>query len=776
MLMAGLLVACSKPHPASSSSGGEPKNADAAVAAYEKEIKPILAEYCYGCHGTEKQKADLDLAAFKDVKSIAKDRVIWEKVLNNVRGREMPPQDKPQPSQKQRDILSAWIETEVFRVDCTNPDPGRVTLHRLNRAEYNNTIRDLAGVDFQPADDFPADDSGYGFDNIGDVLSLPPVLLEKYLAAAEKVLDAALVTDLTPKRTAARTESGRLEAKNTASLGAFRIVRGNGELSLRFTASQAGEYLFQIMSNTRQAGNDAARMVISLDGRMIKSAPVTGSVDASSVVEARAAVQPGEHRLTLTLANPYSAPPDSKGRKRERGYAVEYVDVLPPAQPPALSETHRRIFAPGDGISDRHERARKIIGAFARRAFRRPVADAEVERLLSFVALAEKQGESFEKGIKVALQAVLVSPHFLFRGEIQPEPNNPKSVHPINEHALAARLSYFLWSSLPDDALFAEAERGTLRKNIDAQVRRMLKDPKASSLVENFAGQWLQLRNLRLFHPDPKEFPKFDEKLRAAMERETEEYFAHIMREDRNVLEFLDSDYTFVNGRLARHYGIEGVEGDAFVRVMLKGNARGGVLTHGSVLTLTSNPTRTSPVKRGKWVLENLLGTPPPPPPPEVPDLDMPESGKVLTGTLRQRMEQHREDPNCATCHARMDPIGFGLENFDGIGAWRDRDGKAAVDPAGELVSGEKFSGPADLRRIMLLNKTGEFVTCISEKMLTYALGRGLEYYDKCAVEQVAKNIRAKGYKFSVLVSEIVKSVPFQKRRGEGDTLSMASP
>jgi hypothetical protein len=402
------------------------------------------------------------------------------------------------------------------------------------------------------------------------------------------------------------------------------------------------------------------------------------------------------------------------------------------------------------------------------------VAKDEVDRLMKLFALADTNGESFEQSVKVALAAVLVSPHFLFRGELQPDPNNPAAVHPVDEFALASRLSYFLWSTMPDDELFALAGTNKLRKNLEPQVRRMLKDPKAQALVDNFAGQWLQIRNLKLAAPDKKLFPEFDDNLRAAMAKETELFFANIIRQDRSVLEFLDADYTFVNGRLAKLYDLPGVTGDEFQRVSLKGTHRGGLLTQASILTVTSTPTRTSPVKRGKWVLENILGTPPPPPPPDVPEF---KEGKeaALTGTLRQRMEQHRENPMCAACHARMDPIGFGLENFNGIGQWREKEGDFAIDPAGKLVSGETFHGPDDLKIILLKRKRDDFVHCLTEKMLTYALGRGLEYYDKCAVDQITKRLAKGRYKFSTLILEIVKSTPFESRRGEDEQLTEAA-
>ncbi len=781
LVLAGFLPACSK-KPAESSPAAKAKSEQAVAkadpsAVFEKEIKPVLNQFCFDCHRPDKKKGDLVLTEYKDAAAVQKDRKTWEKVLLNIRGRDMPPDGKPQPTQAQRDLLTAWIEGEIFKVDCTNPDPGRVTIRRLNRSEYNNTIRDLLGVDFQPAADFPADDSGYGFDNIGDVLTIPPVLLEKYLAAAEKILDTALMVDAKPERKVTKIEGKALEGKGSTYVLAstMRAVTKTGEASTKIKADKAGEFIFRANTSTKQVGGEPARMDIRLDGKSVRTSVVTGAPDSPVAIEVKATLAAGEHTLSFHLLNPFTGPPDKKGKRPERGFALESLEIHSPPEPVVLSETHKRIFARMPTPATKADVAKEIIGNFARRAFRRPVKDEEVARLTKFVAMAEKEGESFQKGIKLAMQAVLVSPHFLFRGEIQPEPNNPKSVHPINEYALASRLSYYLWSSLPDEALFTEAANGTLRKNIDVQVRRMLKDPKAESLVENFAGQWLQIRNLKNFNPDPTEFPAFDEALRVAMERETEVYFEHVMREDRSILDFLNSNYTYVNERLAKHYGIPNIKGEEYQQVTFTDPRRGGVLTHASVLTLTSNPTRTSPVKRGKWVLENLLGTPPPPPPPEVPDLDKPEGGKQLTGTLRQRMEQHREDPNCATCHARMDPIGFGLENFNAIGAWRTEDAKAPIDPAGKLVSGESFSGPADLRAILLLKKNADFVRCLSEKMLTYALGRGLEYYDKCAVEQITKGVTMKGYKFSVLVSEVVKSVPFQMRRGEGDSVSVAS-
>jgi hypothetical protein len=410
------------------------------------------------------------------------------------------------------------------------------------------------------------------------------------------------------------------------------------------------------------------------------------------------------------------------------------------------------------------EAAREIITRFASRAFRRPARPEEVDRFLKLYDQADHEGERFENRVRLALYGVLVWPHFLFRIELDPTDAKPGTSYPINEYALASRLSYFLWSSMPDDELFALAAKGRLRQNLDAQVRRMLRDPKSAAFVENFAGQWLTIRKLAYVVPDPKTFPNFDEELRAAMTRETELFFEAILREDRSILELLDADFSFVNERLAKHYGIAGVAGPEFRRVKLPAN-RGGILTQASILTLTSNPTRTSPVKRGKWVLEQILNSPPPPPPPDVPEL--PET-KQLTGSLRKVMEQHRENALCASCHRRMDPIGFAFENYDAVGAWREQDGGFAVDPSGELPDGQSFQGPAELK-VILKGKKDVFTRCLTEKVLTYALGRGLEYYDRCAVDAILEALDQNDDRLSSLVVAVAKSEPFQMRTATGE-------
>ncbi len=892
---------------------GSPSAKDPAKLTYQKDVLPLLKRYCFDCHGDGAKKAGVEFDKYKSHAELLADRKLWEHTLINVRSREMPPSDKKkQPTLAEREVIQAWIDFEVFKTDPKNPDPGRVTLRRLNRAEYNHTIRDLVGVNFRPADDFPADDAGYGFDNIGDVLSMPPVLLEKYLTAAEKILALAIVTDPQSKPTAQRIAARQLKGGNdTTNPDSPRRVSGTKPLTAKFSVARDGEHRLRLSTQNRHVAPEQTKMEIRLDGKVVSVIEVRGDPDLAHVAELPVQLKAGQHELVMTLVNPFATPKDARGRNQTRAFAVEWVEVVEPTPnsvvrllpdlllvgynakqlgdgwvslnsveeddvafdfnaprdgeyflrtlawakpagsnamtltfmrdkeilrqvtveadesapqhyeakfrlpagkhhlrvvvlrnktglspeeaakwktgkdqkgrvnvhhleiegPPEaaaemLPETHRRIFPKRATPGTAPQLAREVIGAFARRAYRRPVTTSEVERLMKLYELGQKHGETFEGSVQQALKAVLVSPHFLFRGELQPEPDNPKSVHLVNEFSLASRLSYFLWSSMPDEELFKLAERGQLRKNLEPQVHRMLKDPKSKALVENFAGQWLQLRNLAIVQPDKKLFPAFDAKLRAAMQRETELLFETILREDRSVFDFLTADYTFVNERLAKHYGLAGVTGEEFQSVSLKGTPRAGVLTHASILTLTSNPTRTSPVKRGKWVLENLLASPPPPPAPNVPELD---DQKQLTGTLRQRMEQHRANPSCAGCHTRMDAIGFALENYDGIGGFRTLDAGAAIDPSGELGAADKFKGPVELANLLARQKKDDFIRCMVEKMLTYSLGRGLEYYDRCATKEIADGLAKRKNTFSGLVLEVVNSVPFQKRRGEGD-------
>jgi hypothetical protein len=592
-------------------------------ASFNQRVLPLVKTYCVECHGGNTAEADLSFDTVERASHVDDHPDLWEDVAKKLRRREMPPADHPQPSTDDLKAVDEWLEGRFAKLlKSRKPDPGRVTMRRLNRREYNNTIRDLAGVDFRPADGFPADDTGYGFDNIGDVLALSPLLVEKYLAAAEQIVDKAMIEN---------------------------------------------------------------------------------------------------HRII-----PYPSTP-----------------------------AHRALLA------------KETINRFADRAFRRPASRDEVLCVYGLYQKTETSGATFEQAIRVALTAILVSPNFLFRIEIDKPSDGQDGSRDLNEFELASRLSYFLWSSMPDDELFDAARIRTLKQtdHLTKQVGRMLDDPKSSALVESFAVQWLQLGKLGMRASDTDRFPQFTPELRDDMRRETELFFQAVMREDRPITDLLDADFTFVNERLAKHYGIDSVQGNEFRRVNVSSDTRGGILTHASVLTLTSNPTRTSPVKRGKWVLETLLGTPPPPPPPGVPEVPGESEGE-LVGPLRQRLEQHRTASACSVCHSRIDPLGFGLENYDAIGRWRTHDALAPVDASGTLPDGRSFNGPGELKELLISHRD-DFARALGEKMLTYALGRGLAASDRLAIDKIVARVKDNDYRFKSLVLAIVLSEPFLKRSTE---------
>ena len=754
-----------------------------AEAQLNENVMPVLREYCWDCHGDSEAKGGVNFDAHTNLMAVLRDRGTWERVIQTVRSGEMPPKKKKtQPNTEVRTHLVGWIERTLFPIDPSRPDPGRVTLRRLNRVEYNNTVRDLFGVDFQPADDFPQDDVGYGFDNIGDVLSMPPILLEKYLNAAEAILDRSIVTGpLAPK--ARRFAPAQIQGH--VGGGALATLSAQGEMFVEYEAPVPGDYVFKVQAYGDQAGDEKVQMALRADGHDLETIEVRRGRGNPKLHEHRLALKPGNHRLSAAFLNDFYRQTEvlktnaqgktyTEKKTEDRNLQVEFIEVTGPfseAVPP-LHALHRKIFFKAPGPQTTNQVAREILQRVTDRAYRRSATPAELDGLMRLFGQARESGDGFEAAVKQGLMAVLVSPHFLFRGEIQSNPDNPHESHRVSEYALASRLSYFLWSTMPDEELLRLASHGRLRRNLAGQVKRMLVDPKSRALVDNFAGQWMQLRTLDIVSPDEKLFPGFDAPLRAAFRRETESLFEHVLRKDRPITEFLTADYTFVNEPLARHYGISGVHGPDFVRVSLQGTGRSGVLTHASVLTLTSNPNRTSPVKRGKWILENILASPPPPPPPGVPALE----SKETHGTLRQRMDAHRDNAMCASCHAKMDPLGFAFEHFDAVGRFREKDGDEVVDTRGELVSGERFADHVELSRVLSDSRQADFVRCVSEKMLTYALGRGLEYYDRPALVAMDTQLRKKNLRFSALIQAVVESVPFQYRRGDGDPLLVEKP
>ena len=796
-----------------------------ATTGFEQSVQPFLAENCVACHSAKRSSGSLNLEQFKTVADIAQHRETWEHIVQRMRTGEMPPKGAPRPDEAEIKAVIAWLEKEFARLDrLVKPDPGRVTARRLNRAEYNNTVRDLLGVNFRPADDFPQDDSGYGFDNIGDVLSLSPVLMEKYLAAAEQVARAAVFGPELLKPTMVQLRPpGRPIKSSTTPLTDYDLtglsLPNAAHAMHRFPVD--AEYRIRVLlGGVRPLGSEPLPLTLWIDGKEIQTVAfdpegvASFSVDrqdfGSMAQDFRLRVSAGEHWLAVSIPRLYEGlPPSYNGPNPSKRPTPPPPEFKPPRNLPPervaefrkrfeerlkekvpvneakasvleisgpynqakgpSAESSKLIYTCGH-FEGQHQPSceRKIISNLARRAYRRPVATQEVDKLLGLVAMAKERGDSLEEGLVQALQAILVSPHFLFRIEQERATRaTAENIQPINQHELAARLSYFLWSSMPDDELLRLADQQKLRQpaTLAAQVRRMLKDPKAATLVENFGGQWMELRKLESVKPDRQRFPEWDSYLRMSMQRETELFFENLIREDRSILDFIDANYTYVNERLARFYGIPGITGPAFQKVALVGNAqRGGIVTQASVLTVSSYSTRTSPVLRGKWILENLLNAPPPPPPADVPNLDEAKIGS--TASLRQQLEEHRKNATCASCHARLDPLGFGLENFDAIGAWRTQDGKFPIDSTGTLPDGRTFNGPQELKKILRADRAA-FAEGLTEKLLTYSLGRGLERYDKPTVRQIASRAAINDYRFSSLVLEIVKSLPFQNRRRE---------
>ncbi len=745
---------------------------------FSPEAGALLDRYCVSCHRGEKPKAGLNLASARDSDSLQRNRKKWESVSRMLGHREMPPKKAKQPTEKERLALREAVDAELDRFDCDGAiDPGRPTLRRLSRYEYARTVRDLIGLKIELAEDFPADDVGYGFDNIGDVLSIPPLLLEKYIDSAEDIVEKLFATLVAGGAGLGHFEGEEAAARNLTPNNHVRRansdpkaagIYSNYELSVTYDAPESGDYLLRARAYGSQAGPETVRMGFRIDGKTVGEALVKAVAAAPQIYETRVKLKKGQHRFGVALLNDYDGTGNPNPALRgDRNLFIDWFQAgLFEAKKPAVEASGLIVRPLVEDGRPHLGNIRKTIETFVTRAWRRPLQEGELERFVRLGRTVFDEDGSMEEALRIVFQAALSSPNFLFRVELDAEPENPAAIHPVGPYELAVRLSYFLWSSMPDDELFRLAADGTLAKPkvLEAQVRRMLRDPRSGALAENFAEQWLQTRFLAGSTPDPDTFPAFDPALRAAMREETRLFFSAIVREDRSVLEFVDSEFTYVNERLARHYGMEDVSGAEFRKVSVAGTPRGGVLTQGSVLTLTSYPTRTSPVFRGKWILEQFLGTPPLPPPPDVPELEN-EEGEALTGSLRQRLEKHRLDPACAVCHDRLDPLGFALENFDAIGAWREFDGKFLVDSSAVLPGGKPFEGPSELKQL-LKKRPKAFVRALSEKMLTYALGRGLEYYDKCTIDQLVDLAAANGYKIGSLISGIVQSDTFRLRRG----------
>ncbi len=731
----------------------------AASPGFEGTVAPYLKKNCAMCHNTNQQQGGVNLLQFKTAADLAAQRSILETVIHKIETGEMPPAPLPKPPAAQSRIVVQWLEKHFEAMDRkSRPDPGRVTARRLNRMEYNNTIRDLLGIEFKPADDFPADDSGYGFDNIGDVLSLSPVLMEKYLNAAEQIARKAINTEPLPKPAKVSFGAGRMKGRFANYL----------EITHNFPA--AGNYEIQGFVTGAKAGGPEwkTNLRFQLDATPpVEIETIMGTDRPRNATQKIFVALPGIHKVRVefdaTLI-PNAADEVNDKTINQFEMLMDRIEIRGPYDPVrTIPDSQKRLISCLEVDSSC---ARLVLAKLARRAWRRPLMATELDALMHIVTLSRQEGDSFEQSIQAGLQAVLVSPHFLFRIEKSSGKLDADGLEVLTDLDLASRLSYFLWSSTPDETLLSLAEKKVLRSPgiLEAQVRRMIADPKADALADGFAAQWLEYRNLDLVRPDPDRFPSWNPQLKNAMQEETRRFFLDLARGNGSILTLIDSRYTYLNETLAKHYGIAGVKGPEFRKVILPDARRGGILSMASVLTVSSYATRTSPVLRGKWVLENILNAPPPPPPPDVQQLDEKMIGTKMS--MRDQLKLHRSNATCASCHARMDVLGFGLENYDAVGAWRTLDGNFELDTAGTFPSGESFTGPEQLKKLLAANPK-PFADCFAEKLLTFALGRGVERSDRRSLAVIVKAATAQQFRMQAFIVEIVKSAPFQKRRPE---------
>ena len=877
---------------------------------YEKQVLPVLQKYCYDCHGDGMDKGNFALDKHPDYKVLMADRKYWDNVREHVDTHVMPPENKDQPTNEERAEITRWIEDDVFWVDPTRPDPGHITLRRLNRVEYNNTIRDIFRVDSRPAANFPPDDTGYGYDNIGDVLTLSPLLMEKYMKAARKVVDDSIWTrsptrvlkELRAKDFTDVDDSSDMVDDSTRSI--FKA----GEIVARYDVQSAGLWRATLRVSADQAGAEKARVAVLVDGKEVRQYDVTSELNGKpeqkwQTLNFDMPLEKGARKIALRFLNDFHDEAATDPKRKDRNVYMQYLELAGPLrirsaeqstllnvlfegmkmEKPSLvlkgsdfdspgpaptsiekdficlftnSYVTRSIEIPDNGayrlrlivgadqagtekvklrvnlgdtqfgekeitvgtgkyeewvftpemkkgfhelrieflndygggpgkdrnafiqqvilepvnakvlVPDR-EMVRKWIATLGLRIFRRPPDESDLQKLYAMADMVLADGGGPLEALKLATEALLCSPKFLFRGGAEPTGVAQNGSVLVDEYTLASRLSYFLWSSCPDDELLALAAKGELRKNLPQQLSRMIADWKGWAMAENFAGQWLQLRDVELVSPNGRLYPEFQGGIAGEMKKESQMFFDHIYRDNRSVLEFLDSDYTFLSEKLANFYSIPGVKGKEFRKVSLAGTPRGGILTQGSILTITSHPNRTSPVKRGKFLLENILGTPPPPAPQDVPAFRE-DRGARVEGTLRQRFEAHRANPSCASCHAFLDPMGFAFENYDAIGRWRDKDNRQPIDATGKLLTGQAFDGAQALRKVLVEARKTEFTKCLTENLMTYALGRGLDYPDKPFVKDITKHAGETGYKFQDIIGAVVQSPPFQRMRVEG--------
>lgn len=871
-------------------------------ASFKQTIQPLLEQYCYDCHSDGTDKGDFALDEHKDYASLRADFVLWDHVRQQLVTHVMPPEKKDKPSLQQRDDIVRWIDDSVFWFDPAKPDPGHVTARRLNRTEYNNTVRDLLYVDTRPAKEFPPDDTGYGFDNIGDVLSVSPMLMEKYLRAAAQVADDAMDISM-PEHADIDLMANKFWSSkgNTSESESMRWFHSEAEATNKFKVPVSGTYGLTIFVAATESGNEPAKIALRINGKDVSTFDIKtrwkSELGPWQKITQSVQLNAGESKVSVAFLNDHEDPANPDTDKRDRNVVLEKISIQGPYgllapkgsrflrwllgdKPVALpvlllsgedfeegqgdasidtgtielassgyvkhaveiaeagrykltlkvgaqqagdepAKTELRIAGKTVGafsitaknqaaqwfhveadlpvgkhelqvwfLNDFYDPATKqdrnfwlhqvkiegpigkagiqsgdlpaLVDRLGTRLFRRPLREDEKAKWLALTTLAVKEGESPLGALRYTLEGMLVSPSFLFRSSPKPVGTATNGIADIDEYSLASRLAYFLWSAPPDDKLLTLASQNALRQNLASEVKRMIGDYRGWALTEDFAGQWLQLRDMEIVSPDTKRFPEFRGNIASAMKRESQGFFDHILRENRSIIDFLNADYTFVNDKLAKYYGLPQVKGDKFQKVSLQGTPRGGILTHGSILTLTSTQTRTSIVKRGKYLLENILGTPPPPAPGGVPPLDE-KKVRFSKLTLREQFAEHRSNASCAGCHAYLDPMGFAFENFDAIGRYRDKEKNLPIDASGQLVRGQHFQNLTELRQLLATDLVDDFTRNLAENLLTYALGRGLNYSDKPAIQEVVRRTKAAGYKFQDMILAVCESVPFQK-------------
>ena len=777
-------------------------------------VESLFSRYCYACHGDGADEGNLALDVMLANDDPKHDLESWWDVLKNLRADTMPPAAEPPPTAEERRLVADWIKTRVFELDPENPDPGRVTLRRLNRIEYRNTIRDLMGIEFDTEAEFPPDDSGYGFDNNGDVLSISPLLLEKYLEAARVIVEDAVPTvTKTMSKITLDGDSFRGDGTRGTRMSFYEAAT----VSRRFRLEHDANYRVRVhvaVNGGFDFDPGRCHVEFAVDDERRLEHDYRWQAREQYDYEFEASFAAGEHEASFSLA-----PLTPEGEKKEGiSFRVESVQIEGPLdesrwQHPSGYDQFFHLDEPPTDPQARRAYCREVLRRFATKAFRRPVGEGRLDQLVGITEIVQQQpGRTFEEGVAKAMTAILSSPRFLFR--IENVLDDVDHRYPlIDEYALASRLSYFFWSTMPDEELFDLARRNELRENLNAQIGRLLRDVRSDAMIKSFVGQWLQARDVesvsidplaaaglrreyddlreelssrfrRRRGPRPDDPPEvhaawerigelrdirdsLDQELRADMRRETEMLFAYIVRDDRSVLELIDADYTFLSERLAKHYGIDGVDGASMRRVSLPdGSPRGGVLTQGTFLLVTSNPTRTSPVKRGLFILDNILGTPAPPPPADVPELEAAKPAVAAKEpTLRELLEAHRKEPLCNSCHVRFDPLGLAFENFNAMATWRDEENGRAVNPAGQLMTGESFSNVQELKGVLSGPRREDFYRCLSERFLTYALGRGLEYYDEQTLDDLVARLNDSGGRFSALLDGVVRSAAFQRQR-----------